>query len=308
MLSHWIHLSTQESARSTIPINVLIPNVASCYIHFLAATVGRAIEFSIIVATRNRPESLSFLLHAITEVQYAAERFEVIVVDDGSTTPPDELLAAFAARLQVSRFVQPHLGPASARNAGASLARGKYLVFTDDDCRPDPNWLSSLAAAFSERPVAAIGGLTVNGLEQNIYAAASQMLILFLFEYFNRDSNDAIFLTSSNLSFPAETFRQLGGFSSEFPIAGGEDRELCDRWRHAGFRLLYRPQAIVRHFHPLTFLGFWRQHQNYGRGAYRFHSIRHQRAGGAVKVEPVALSQIANVSGFLLERFRMHRA
>ncbi len=292
--------------------------------------IAPRIDFSIIIPTRNRTKDLLNCLERIAQLEYPPDRFEVIVVDDGGSVALDELLTRFRQRLAVSLFLQPHLGPASARNLGASHACGKYLVFTDDDCWPDPAWLSRLQAVFSESPDIAVGGLTVNALEGNIYSEASQMLILFLCGYFNRDPDDSVFLTSSNLSFPTERFRQLGGFSTQFASAGGEDRELCDRWRHAGLRMRYRPDVLVKHSHALTFAQFWRQHRNYGQGAYHFHRMRHNRSGQRLQIEPLAfysgmlkfpfgetpssraiaisplfaVSQLANATGFFREKFR----
>jgi glycosyltransferase involved in cell wall biosynthesis len=289
------------------------------------------IDYSIIIPTRNRPDHLSACLAAIAQVRYSNQRFEVIVVDDGGAVALDHVLSGFQGSLQVFLLRQPHSGPGAARNLGAFHARGEYLAFTDDDCAPTPGWLSQLQAVLAKSPDVAIGGLTVNALETNLYSMASQMLIAYLCEYFNHNRYDAIFLTSSNLTFPAERFRQLGGFSAEFVAAGGEDREFCDRWRHAGFRLSYVTDVVVKHFHALTLYQFWRQHLNYGRGGYRFHQLRYRRGGGSVRIEPLrfyngmlslpfgrvsfpralaidvlmAISQIANATGFMWEKFRL---
>ena len=292
------------------------------------------LEYSIIIPTHNRADRLRRCLDSIATLDFPQDRFEVIVVDDGGSDALEELLALYRAKLQISLFKQNHLGPAAARNLGAANASGTYLAFVDDDCRANPDWLSQLSAAFSQSPDAAIGGMTVNALEQNIYSTASQMLILFLCNYFNRDPREARFATSSNLSFPAERFREIGGFSAEFQTAGGEDRELCDRWRNHGFAIHYSTSVVVRHFHALTLRQFWRQHWIYGIGGHRFHRIRERQGQGPIRVEPIqfytgilkfpfgkvpipraeaisallALSQIANAAGFAREKFRGGRA
>ena len=92
--------------------------------------------FSIVVPTYQRPVQLAACLQALSRLDYARERFEVIVVDDGSPTPPKAVVESLRDRLQLTLHLQRHAGPAAARNAGAMRARGKYLAFTDDDCLP----------------------------------------------------------------------------------------------------------------------------------------------------------------------------
>src|SRR5438093_7478006 len=82
----------------------------------------------------------------------------VVVVDDGGNTPPKDVVALFWSELDVTVVTQPHAGPATARNTGAVNARGRFLVFTDDDCRPAPSWLHALEARFAETPDSLVGG------------------------------------------------------------------------------------------------------------------------------------------------------
>src|SRR5260370_42021902 len=99
--------------------------------------IAPRIDFSIIIPTRNRTKDLLNCLERIAQLEYPPHRFEVIVVDAGRSVALDEFLTRFRQRLAVSLFLQPHLGPASARNLAASHACGRYLVFTDDDCCPN---------------------------------------------------------------------------------------------------------------------------------------------------------------------------
>ena len=67
----------------------------------------------------------------------------------------------------------------------------------------------------------------------------------------------------------------------------GEDRDLCDRLIGHGYRLIFVPDALVRHAHFLTFRAFCRQHFNYGWGAYRLHQVRAKRAAERIRFEPL---------------------
>lgn len=287
---------------------------------------------SVIVPTYARPRQLASCLQSLAGLDYPRDRFEVVVVDDGSEMPIEGVVARVRDRLDVTLLVQANAGPATARNTGAAQARGEFLAFTDDDCAPDADWLEALAACFEKTRGCAVGGRTLNALPHNLCSAASHLLIDYLYTYYDARSGRAGFFASNNLALPTDRFRTVGGFDTSFPLAAGEDREFCDRWQHQGYPLVYARDALVYHSHALTLRTFWRQHHNYGRGAFRFHQARAQREQGRIKVEPIsfysgllgypfsqarwprgmwsalllALSQLANALGFLRER--MHRS
>ena len=280
--------------------------------------------FSVVIPTYNRPQYLERCLTALATLDYPRDRFEVIVVDDGSSPPIAPAAEPFQARLALTLIRQDNGGPAKARNTGAAHAKGQYLVFTDDDCQPHPPWLRTLEAELQAQPSALVGGYTVNALPDNLFSTASQVLIDYLYDYYNQRHQPSFF-ASNNFAMAADQFRRLGGFDTSFPLAAGEDREFCDRWLQHGLPLAYAPAAQVSHTHHLSLRRFWRQHFNYGRGAYCFHQARARRASGEVKVEPLSfywrlltyplrqprgvllsglmlLSQVANVAGFFWER------
>jgi glycosyltransferase involved in cell wall biosynthesis len=283
--------------------------------------------FSIIVPTYKRLEHLQNCLEAVAGLDYPRLLFEVVVVDDGSGEPPEQLVSKWKDRLNVRLIVQEHSGPAAARNTGALSSQHEYVVFTDDDCAPFPNWLSNLAKRFRELPHHGIGGHTINGLLENPYSTASQILIDYLYSYFNTEG-EARFFTSNNLAFPRMQFLEIGGFDSTFRLAAGEDREICYRWRRAGYLLTYAPEIRLYHRHPLGWRSFWRQHFNYGRGAYRYHQLRARKDLEPIRMEPpsfyfnlvrygfvhkhahpatllaclMGITQVANAAGFLWEK------
>ncbi len=181
----------------------------------------------------------------------------------------------FRDRLRVKLLHRAHAGPAAARNAGAARATGRFLAFTDDDCKPASDWLLTLAERFAAAPdPVVVGGSTLNALCENLYSTASQLIVDVGFAYHNEDPNRARFFTASNLAIPADRFHTLGGFDATFMTAASEDRELCGRWLHQGYRMVYAPEAVVYHAHALTWRTFWRQHFNYGRGAFQLQQAR----------------------------------
>src|SRR6266852_6794225 len=141
--------------------------------------------FSIIVPTYRRPKQLATCLESIAQLEYPHELYEVLVVDDGSSSPPRDIIRAFGGKFPASLLTPKHGGPAAARNAGAANAKGKFLAFTDDDCAPAPDWLQALATRLAVSPDCMIGGHIINSLFNNPCAVATQMMIDYLYGYFN---------------------------------------------------------------------------------------------------------------------------
>lgn len=291
---------------------------------------------SVVIPTYDRPVQLGACLEALAASRLPRERFEVVVVDDGGRAPLDQVVDRYTGSMDVRLERQENRGPAAARNRGAKLARGAWLAFIDDDCVAEAGWLSTLVRRAETHPGHMIGGRTVNGLERNPFSAASQHLVSYLYRYsWHSDGGRPWggFFASNNLAVPAPEFRRLGGFDEGFPLAAGEDRDFCSRWSEHGLPVHYAPDALVYHRHPLTAPGFFRQHWNYGRGAFHFHRARARRGSGPVRFEPLsfyvgllrfpftregpgrgalsaallAVSQVANVAGYAYERWRPGR-
>jgi GT2 family glycosyltransferase len=282
-------------------------------------------RIAIVVPSHARPEALRACLEALARQEGGPYR--TYVVDDGS---PEGLAPLCAAYPWVTCLRQENAGPAAARNAGARAALrdgADFLCFTDDDCRPHPEWVRGLAARQGGDPRRLVGGRVLNLLDDNAYAAASQSLCDYLYAYFGAEEGRAAFFTSNNLGCAAAGFAALNGFDSTFPLAAAEDRDFCLRWQEEVGTLAYAPGAVVDHAHPLTLGRFWRQHANYGRGARHLHRTLAARGAPHPRREPVGfyaglllyplrdgqgfplhrtalmgLSQVAMVAGYMQER------
>jgi GT2 family glycosyltransferase len=244
--------------------------------------------FSVVIPSRNRPDQLRRCLEALALLDTPPSQYEVIVVDDGSAEAYSHWVDGFAARMRVVCIRREGGGPGQARNAGVAAARGRFVALTDDDCEPAPDWLNRFAQVLESNPAAMAGGCTVNVLRNNICSEASQTLISYLYDYYARTGSSNKFFTSCNFALDAGLYRELGGFDARFRLAGGEDRDFCDRWAEAGRPLIYAPEAVVHHSHDLSLRAFLRQHFTYGRGALYFHQARAQRGGPPVAVEPLS--------------------
>ncbi len=238
---------------------------------------------SVVIPTFARPDRLSDCLRALTGQTLAACDFEVVIVDDGSPQPLDAIVAKYAADLSVRLIRQANAGPAAARNRGVNEARGKWIAFTDDDCLADPRWLELLLARERSDPGSLVGGTTINGLTNELFASTSQLIIDLVYEHFNSDPDNAYFLASNNIMCEREHIQEMGGFDLEFAQAGGEDRDFCDRWRNSGRRLAWCKEAKIEHRHSQSFKNFLRLHYRYGKGAYSYHRKRKERRSGTMQ-------------------------
>jgi GT2 family glycosyltransferase len=286
-------------------------------------------EVSVVIPGFGRAAALADCLRALAAQTLSRDRFEVIVCDDGSEV---ELATALEpaigtlAGLRVTFVRQDNSGPATARNRGADAAQGSYLAFTDDDCRPAADWLEKLVQHFAANPNVLIGGGMCTASTSDAYARATQAIMRFVYADQLKRGGMLLFSTS-NLALPARAFRDMGGFSSSFRRAGGEDYDLCARWYNQGGEMAYLPDALVVHDHALTLGGYLRQHYRYGRGLFimrrrlkerggvirpgripgSFHlrliasPIRAGRPSGFGCALLIALSQLATASGVLAQ-------
>jgi glycosyltransferase involved in cell wall biosynthesis len=257
--------------------------------------------FSIIVPTYGRPESLAGLMSSLACLEYPSSQFEVIVVDDGGKVPVQGVISDFTGRLNTLLIRQPNGGPGAARNRGAQEAKGRFLVFTDDDCRPERFWLRALSDVLSESELVVCGGRAVNGLPGNIYSEATQLLADYLLEHYSPVETYGGFFPSNNLALSKAVFWEAGGFDPSLRF--GEDRDFCCRCAALGYSFIVAHDAIVHHAHALTLRSFLRLHYCYGGGTFRV------RKGCAAKGLPrLRISPPSWYARLVLTGMRKHRS
>jgi len=236
-------------------------------------------KFSVIICTRNGADRLATCLKACRQIDYPD--FEIIVVNDGST----DGTAAFLDRQKDLRVF--HLEPSglsAARNDGAKHATGEILAFTDDDCRPDEQWLSWLARAYSESSHAAIGGPNLPptpdslGLALTTAAPGAPTHVML-------DDTTAEHLPGCHLSVKKSAFEKIGGFDAIFHTAG-DDVDFCWRLRDAGLSLGFSGASFVWHHRRATPWKYLKQQMGYGHAeALLFKKHPHRFSEGGIRWE-----------------------
>ena len=222
---------------------------------------------TVIVPTCDRLNELSGLMVSLR--QQTCTDFAVCVVDDASCVKVSDLLSgeAWPFRLKVYRN-EVTRGPAFSRNKAALLARGDVLLFTDDDCRPERDWVERLTAAVraAAPEVGGIGGRTLaegNDLYSRYYDFHR---ILDPLPH-DRNNPDYIpYLVTANCAMRKDALLRSGGFDCRIKSAGGEDVAASLRMIKSGYTLKRCPEAVVRHRFRPGLGDLWKTCYRYGLG------------------------------------------
>jgi GT2 family glycosyltransferase len=171
--------------------------------------------------------------------------------------------------------VESKPGLSHARNLGVASARFDVIAFTDDDARPDPEWLHTIAQAFTDPHVMAVTGLVLPALLDT----RAQSLFEYACGGMGKGARPAVFAgnamsatarmaaerlgVGANMSFRRSVFERVGPFDTTLgvgsPGRAAEDLDMFHRVVAAGMTLRYEPAAMVRHHHRTDMDGLARQ-------------------------------------------------
>lgn len=247
--------------------------------------------FSIIVPVYNRPDELRELLASLSE-QSCAAPFEVIVIDDGSTVDCRSVVATSPACLSLRYAYQENAGPAAARNRGAKLSNGKYLIFLDSDCVCPPHYLNSVFRFLSARPVDAFGGPDAahpdfTPTQKAINYAMTSSLTTGGIRGGKNYASHRFLPRSFNMGVKRTAFEQVNGFDERMRF--GEDIDLSLRLRGAGFQSALVSDAWVYHKRRVKWRAFFKQIYNSGM-ARIYLSEKHPGSLQAIHLLPTAFA------------------
>lgn len=212
-------------------------------------------EISIVMPTHNRGEQLVRVLEGYAREAKTAPPFEILICDDASTDDTPARVCAFAATVSfpVRYLHQEKKGPGAARNMGARAASAPIVLFTDDDCIPEPGIIER-HLEHTTKGVATVGQIVWHpDLDITPFMRFLCPGVMFNFDSVT-DRNNAPYDTfyTANASVSRFDFDCVGGFDEVFPAAAFEDTELAYRMHQAGVRFVYEPAATVLHLHTLT--------------------------------------------------------
>lgn len=194
---------------------------------------------SVVIPHLNQPGALACCLDSLASGSRQPD--QVLVVDNGSRTPPEEICATRGARL----LHEPTPGPGPARNTGAAAATGAILAFIDADCRADPGWVAALAARFERDPkVRILAGAVHVGFADPARPTATEAYERVYAYRMDRYLARAGFAATCNLAMRAEVLAAVGPFGG---LAVAEDRDWGRRATAAGFDIAYLPEMRVEH-------------------------------------------------------------
>jgi len=225
---------------------------------------------SVIIPTHNRSSSLKKTLLSLMNQTYPKDRYEIIIVDDGGRDNTEKMIKELNKQTNsnINYFWQKNRGPAAARNLGIKHAKADIIAFTDDDCIVNPDWLEKIIEAFSkDKDAMIVGGETLPPKGRIVAAVGQGLTKNAFFDYVN-GKKETIFFPTCNAAFRKEVFKKAGYFDEDFPLAAGEDLEICWRAFKKGMKLLYEPSLIVTHYCNSSLCAYARQSFNYGRGNY----------------------------------------
>ena len=237
-------------------------------------------DLSVIVPTSGRPDAIVRLAQGLARQTFPADRFEVIVTDDGSDPPVAKILEQLDLPYALHCEWQPRRGPAAARNRAISKASGRVLLILNDDAGAPPDLLARhwKAQESHPEPRAWLGGFDFAPECRTPFAlAATKLGVVFPYYDMKKEGpNPGRFFWTCNLSVPRQPVLDAGGFDETFTRPICEDVELGYRLEKRGVMVHWLEDSPCLHHHRVDadwfmkrqielgigIVKLWRKHQD----------------------------------------------
>ena len=254
-------------------------------------------KLSVVIVTKNRAGHLEKCLDSIT--QQTLQPYEVVVVDNNSTDATPEVIKKWKRQVKFSvrRVLEKGSGYPRIYNKGISESKGDWVVFIDDDCIAEKEWLASAATAMKRRQLDVVLGKSLTQKPQNVYSLAVYLFqedwkkkwirgkVIRNFEVLD-NKNIAYrkgFLDQHHLRYDEKRMSVLGG--------AAEDCELGARIQEKGGKAVFVSQMIVSHADPQNWEWYWKK---YFKSLAAFMTFQGQVANQNVKPELHSFRQLLN--------------
>lgn len=230
---------------------------------------------SVIIPTYNRSAGIRRCVTALLGQELNGVSVDIHIVDDGSTDDTPLALSDLSASSDRSDNTasihihrQANQGPSAARNRGAEAAETDLLLFTDDDCEPEPNWVMGLVNAGWDGRLGGAAGCIISPDASNWVSRYCRYIHYNEFPK-KKDMQLGLltFVNTANCAYLRRAFLELDGFDPLFSHVGYEDVDFARRMTLLGYRLEYVKEAVVRHYHRESVDAFREAFRKRGRAA-----------------------------------------
>ncbi len=199
-----------------------------------------AVEFSIVIATRDRADFLDRALASLNE-QWKAPDFEIVIADNGSSDGTQAVIDTWRARAEfrIAGVFVPQPNRGAARNAAIAQATGRIVLFVDDDVVVPAEFIHAHAAAHADAgEPRAVSGPIINVPSYAVRPKPGAV------------NYSGAFFCTCNVSVPRDALAAVGGFDERFNLYGWEDTELGLRLRRSGVKRAFAWDAYLWHIKP----------------------------------------------------------
>ena len=208
---------------------------------------------SVVVPVYNSEGTIGNTVKALLKQNYPKNKYEIVLVDDGSTDKTVEVVSKFPVKI----IKLKHKGPANARNVGAKKSKGDIVLFTDADCIPDKNWIKNMVKPFKNEKVAGVSGTYKTLNRHSLLARFIGYDIQYRHEKMKK-KRYIDFVGTFSAGYRKSVFLKEGGFDTTFLMSSGEDPELSYRIAKK-HKIVFQPSAFVKHPHPDRLKRYLRQ-------------------------------------------------
>lgn len=221
--------------------------------------------FSLIIPVYNRPDEINELLNSLLLQDYK-NKFEIIIVEDGSSLLCNEIVETFKPKLDISYYFKSNSGPGDSRNFGMKNAKGDYFIIFDSDCIIPPQYLWEVNKALELHYVDCFGGPD-QALDSfsDVQKAINFAMTSFITTGGIRGGSEKIDKfqpRSFNMGISKKAFEASGGFGKIHP---GEDPDLSIRLWELGFETKLFSKAFVYHKRRIDWPKFYHQVSKFGK-------------------------------------------
>jgi len=213
---------------------------------------------SIIVPVCNSERTIGECLDALLCQEYPRDKYEIIVVDNGSEDNTPGIIKKYSVALESENEKRSAY---AARNKGLERARADIIAFVDGDCVAAKNWLKTAVAEFmKDSRVGCVGGEIINVGENNTLTGKYAQFVNYHNPSIMMNHPFMPYAQTANALYRKEVFEKIGFFKDDDTMYSGGDADICWRMQlETDFKLKYCREAVVYHKDVMSWRGFMRK-------------------------------------------------